>query len=64
MKRRRNSSYSAMNLLKRLVGKAPFKIKYLLADNGKEFTDRFVGDVERLSTGEHFIVRMAERVSI
>ena len=44
---------AAAAFLKRLVGKAPFKINKILTDNGKEFTDRFVANGERKPTGEH-----------
>jgi transposase InsO family protein len=37
----------------RLVAKAPFTIKKILTDNGKEFTDRFSAQGEREPTGNH-----------
>jgi transposase InsO family protein len=43
----------AAGFLKRLIDKAPFKIKKVLTDNGKEFTDRFCATGERKPTGQH-----------
>ena len=44
---------NASDFLKRLIDKAPFKIKIILTDNGKEFTDRFSPTGERKPTGKH-----------
>ena len=44
---------SAQAFLKALLKKAPFKIRKILTDNGKEFTDRFSAAGERQPTGDH-----------
>ncbi|MBB1078238.1 IS481 family transposase, partial [Rhodoferax sp. 4810] len=44
---------SASAFLNRLTAHAPFKIEYVLTDNGKEFTDRFCATGERKPTGFH-----------
>ncbi len=47
------SASSAKVFLEKLIKKAPFKIRIILTDNGKEFTDRFVSTGERKPTGTH-----------
>jgi len=47
------SAVSARGFLKNLIRKAPFKVKIVLTDNGKEFTDRFCAHGERTPTGKH-----------
>jgi transposase InsO family protein len=47
------SASQSKAFLKRLIEKAPFHIKTILTDNGKEFTDRFSGKAERKPTGRH-----------
>lgn len=47
------SSHSAASFLKNLLNKAPFHVRIVLTDNGKEFTDRFTAQGEREPTGEH-----------
>lgn len=44
---------SAQCFLDNVVAKAPFYIKKLLTDNGKEFTDRYIPNGEREPTGNH-----------
>lgn len=44
---------TAATFLKKLKKAAPFKIKIVLTDNGKEFTDRFCATGEREPTGTH-----------
>lgn len=44
---------NAQKFLKNLLAKAPFKIRKILTDNGKEFTDRFTPNGEREPTGNH-----------
>ena len=44
---------TAAAFLKRLVAQCPVKVKTLLTDNGKEFTDRFSVNGEREPTGRH-----------
>ncbi len=39
--------------LERLGKACPFKVEKILADNGKEFTDRFTAQGEREPTGRH-----------
>ncbi len=45
--------YSAKGFLKNLIEKAPFRVRTILTDNGKEFTDRFCAHGERKPTGQH-----------
>jgi len=47
------SAASSRAFLERLIEKAPFKIRIILTDNGKEFTDRFSASGERKPTGRH-----------
>ena len=51
--RKDKSAKSAPAFLKTLLKKAPFKIRKILTDNGKEFTDRFRAAGERQPTGDH-----------
>ena len=44
---------SATGFLQRLVDQAAFRIRKVLTDNGKEFTDRFCATGERQPTGSH-----------
>ena len=44
---------TAAGFLERLRAKAPFVIRTVLTDNGKEFTDRFCATGEREPTGRH-----------
>ena len=48
--RKDKSAKSAQAFLKTLLKKAPFKIRKILTDNGKEFTDRFSAAGERQDT--------------
>ncbi|MCF7990471.1 MAG: IS481 family transposase [Thiohalocapsa sp.] len=52
------SAKSATAFLKRLLAAAPFKLRTLLTDNGKEFTDRFCATGERKPTGRHPLDRL------
>ena len=47
------TAVTAAQFLERLCAKAPFRIRTLLSDNGKEFTDRFCATGEREPTGRH-----------
>ena len=47
------SARSARSFLNAVIKAAPFKIKKVLTDNGKEFTDRFTSQGERNPTGRH-----------
>ncbi len=47
------SAACAKGFFQRLIDKAAFKIRKVLTDNGKEFTDRFCATGERKPTGEH-----------
>ena len=44
---------SASRFLTLLTRQAPFKVRIVLTDNGKEFTDRFCATGQREPTGEH-----------
>lgn len=43
---------------------APFTIRTLLTDNGKEFTDRLFGNRSRQPTGEHGFDRLCQALGI
>jgi len=62
--RQDKSARSATSFLKRLIEKAPFKIKVILTDNGKEFTDRFSVSGERRPTGKHPFDRLCRYAGI
>lgn len=47
------TSQSAERFLKALHAAAPFHIRTILTDNGKEFTDRFTANGARQPTGSH-----------
>jgi len=47
------SASDARAFFHHLIGKAPFKIRKVLTDNGKCFTDRFTSRGERKPTGHH-----------
>lgn len=47
------SAKAAEGFLKGLLAKAPFRVRTVLTDNGKEFTDRFCATGERQPTGAH-----------
>ena len=44
---------NAEDFLRKVEQRFPFIIKYVLTDNGKEFTDRFTAQGERDPTGKH-----------
>jgi len=48
---------SAKAFLTVLIRKSPFKVRKVLTDNGKEFTDRFSTAGERKPTGNHPVYR-------
>jgi len=43
---------------------APFKIRTILTDNGKEFTDRLFGGRSRQPTGEHEFDQLCQSLGI
>jgi len=47
------SAQSAQRFLERLHEASPFRIRIILTDNGKEFTDRFIANGEREPTRNH-----------
>ena len=55
---------SAESFLKAAIKAAPFKIKTILTDNGKEFTDRFIATGERQPTGNHAFDQVCETHAI
>ena len=55
---------SAQCFLEKVVAKAPFYIKKLLTDNGKEFTDRYIPNGEREPTGNHVFDQMCTQHGI
>ena len=58
------SARNARGFLKRLIKKAPFNITKVLADNGKEFTDRFAATGERKPTGNHLFDQLCAEEGI
>ncbi len=52
------SATAASGFFKRLIDHAPFTIRKVLTDNGKEFTDRFCATGERPPTGTHAFDRV------
>jgi len=50
--------------IKRLQTKCPVKIRTILTDNGKEFTDRFTANGEREPTGKHAFDQVCSEHSI
>jgi transposase InsO family protein len=51
--KRHKTAAAATSFLNALHKAAPFRIKTLLADNGREFTDRAFGKRERDASGQH-----------
>ena len=62
--RKDKSARSAQAFLKNLLKEAPFKIRKVLTDNGKEFTDRFCATGERKPTGKHPFDRVCREAGI
>ena len=58
------SAACAKGFLSRLIDKAAFKIRKVLTDNGKEFTDRFCATGERKPTGRHPFDRVCTKHAI
>ena len=55
---------SARSFLKALFAACPIKIKKILTDNGKEFTDRLFGSRERGPSGNHQFDQLCQALSI
>jgi len=62
--RSNKSAKSARGFLKNLINKAPFKIKTVLTDNGKEFTDRFCNDNHGTPSGNHIFDQLCKASGI
>ena len=58
------SAASAKRFLKSLDQAAPFHIRTILTDNGKEFTDRLFASRERAATGEHAFDQLCTALGI
>ena len=58
------SAQSARGFLERLLKAVPFKLRTVLTDNGKEFTDRFCATGEREPTGRHPVDRLCAEHAI
>jgi transposase InsO family protein len=54
------TAVNAAGFLQRLIAKAPFQVRKVLTDNGKEGTDRCCATGERDSTGRHRFDRTGE----
>ena len=55
---------AARSFLNALHKAAPFKIKTLLTDNGREFTDRAFGRREKDASGEHEFDALCQALGI
>lgn len=55
---------NAKRFLAALAKAAPFHIRTLLTDNGKEFLDRFITSGERTPTGEHAFDQLCTELGI
>ncbi len=58
--RPRQTAEDAESFLNHLLAKAPFKIRTMLTDNGKAFTDRFTSGGERKPTGRHKVDQLCQ----
>ena len=58
--RNNQTAEDAEIFLKHLLAKAPFKVKTMLTDNGKAFTDRFTPGGERKPTGKHKVDKLCK----
>ncbi len=58
------SAANACKFLKALHEACPIKIKHILTDNGKEFTDRLFASRARVPTGEHAFDKLCAELGI
>lgn len=58
------SAANARRFLSALHQAAPFKVRTILTDNGKEFTDRFITRGERTPTGQHQFDQLCTELGI
>ncbi len=58
------SAANARKFLKALYEACPIKIKHILTDNGKEFTDRLFASRARVPTGEHEFDQLCAELGI
>ncbi len=58
------SAANARKFLKALHEACPIKIKHILTDNGKEFTDRLFASRARVPTGEHAFDKLCTELGI
>jgi len=58
------SARSASSFLKALHKACPIKIRKLLTDNGKEFTDRLFGGAQRKPSGSHEFDQLCQALGI
>ncbi len=58
------SAANARKFLKALHEDCPIKIKHILTDNGKEFTDRLFASRARVPTGEHAFDQLCAELGI
>ena len=58
------SAANARKFLKALHEACPIKIKHILTDNGKEFTDRLFASRARVPTGEHAFDKLCAELGI
>ena len=62
--KRNKTAAAARSFLKALGAAAPFRIRTLLTDNGKEFTDRLFGSRARAQSGQHEFDALCEALGI
>lgn len=53
---------SSASFLRKVGQCFPFRVEYILTDNGKEFTDRFTAQGEREPTGKHPFDQVCEEI--
>jgi hypothetical protein len=62
--KRRKTAAAARSFLNEVAKAAPFVIKTILTDNGKEFTDRLFGSRAKDASGEHEFDLLCESLGI
>ena len=62
--KRRKTAAAARSFLNEVAKAAPFVIKTILTDNGKEFTDRLFGSRAKEASGEHEFDLLCESLGI
>jgi len=58
------SDESSAYFLENVIKKCPVKINKILTDNGKEFTDKFTRNGEKIPSGEHIFDKICNKNNI